>query len=64
MSSLCRSDNDVIFFRARISPLVKLSKGKVISGAHWGKAEGQEDALKKWDAAVEEGIVERIAKLF
>ncbi|KAH9983827.1 hypothetical protein BJV77DRAFT_966570 [Russula vinacea] len=51
-------------FWARISPLVKLSKGKVISGAHWGKAEGQEDALKKWDAAVEEGIVERIAKLF
>ncbi|KAH9984516.1 hypothetical protein BJV77DRAFT_966052 [Russula vinacea] len=49
---------------ARISPLVKLSKGKVISGAHWGKAEGQEDALKKWDAAVEEGIVERIAELF
>jgi hypothetical protein len=40
---LCQSDNDVIFLRARISPLVKLSKGKVISGAHWGKAEGQED---------------------
>jgi hypothetical protein len=32
----------------------------IIPGAYWKKAEGEQDGLKKWVSAVEEGIVDCI----
>jgi hypothetical protein len=46
--------------RARIWPLIKFDEHKVIPGACWKKAEGEDDALRKWAIAVDEGAVERI----
>jgi hypothetical protein len=50
-----------IFLRGRIWPLIKYSNNKlVIPGASWMKAENEDDAVRKWDLAAEQGATKRI----
>ena len=46
--------------RACIWPLIKFDKHKVIPGTCWEKAKGEDNALRKWAIAVDEGAVECI----
>jgi hypothetical protein len=40
--------------------LIKTSKDDIIPGASWKKAEGKDDAFRKWALAVEKGVTDRI----
>jgi hypothetical protein len=51
-------------FRARIWPLIKFPNGDIIPGAHWKKANGKDDAFRKWQSAVEEDAVDRIGGIY
>jgi 3-isopropylmalate dehydratase small subunit len=50
----------MILFRARIWPLIKISGDEIIPGAYWRKANDEEEALRAWASADEEGIVDRL----